>query len=76
MSNRRSFIKNASLTGIAVATLPLSNLLAASGKKLNLLILGGTGFLGPHTVNAAVAQGHTVTLFNRGKTNPQSISWS
>lgn len=36
-----------------------------------LLVLGGTGFLGPHVVEAAVARGWTVTLFNRGKTNPQ-----
>jgi 2'-hydroxyisoflavone reductase len=35
-----------------------------------ILILGGTGFLGPHVVDAAVARGHTVTLFNRGKTHP------
>lgn len=35
-----------------------------------LLVLGGTGFLGPHVVNEALAQGWTVTLFNRGKTNP------
>lgn len=37
---------------------------------MNLLILGGTGFLGPHTVNAALARRHSVTLFNRGRTNP------
>ena len=36
---------------------------------MNILILGGTGFLGPHTVRAALAAGHTVTLFNRGKSN-------
>lgn len=35
-----------------------------------LLVLGGTGFLGPHVVEAALAQGWEVTLFNRGKTNP------
>jgi 2'-hydroxyisoflavone reductase len=35
-----------------------------------ILILGGTSFLGPHFVRAALARGHTVTLFNRGKTNP------
>jgi 2'-hydroxyisoflavone reductase len=35
-----------------------------------ILILGGTGFLGPHVVDAARARGHTVTLFNRGKTHP------
>ncbi len=39
-------------------------------KKLDLLILGGTGFLGPAAVNAALARGHSMTLFNRGKTNP------
>jgi 2'-hydroxyisoflavone reductase len=37
---------------------------------MDILILGGTRFLGPHTVNAALANGHKVTLFNRGKTNP------
>ena len=35
---------------------------------MNLLLLGGTGFLGPQIVEAAVARKHTVTLFNRGKT--------
>ncbi|HEY7086928.1 MAG TPA: SDR family oxidoreductase [Tepidisphaeraceae bacterium] len=38
---------------------------------MKLLILGGTGFLGPHVVDAAVARKHTPTLFNRGRTNPQ-----
>ncbi|MFO7653390.1 MAG: NAD-dependent epimerase/dehydratase family protein [Candidatus Krumholzibacteriia bacterium] len=38
---------------------------------LQLLILGGTAFLGPHTVDAARARGHEVTLFNRGRTNPE-----
>ncbi|XAL99115.1 NAD-dependent epimerase/dehydratase family protein [Phycisphaeraceae bacterium D3-23] len=37
---------------------------------LRLLILGGTGFLGPHQVRYAQQRGHTVTLFNRGRTNP------
>ena len=35
-----------------------------------LLILGGTRFLGPALVEAAVAKGWTLTLFNRGKSNP------
>ena len=38
---------------------------------MDLLILGGTGFLGPHTVRAARSHGHKITLFNRGRTNPQ-----
>ncbi|MEM7031103.1 MAG: NAD-dependent epimerase/dehydratase family protein [Chloroflexota bacterium] len=36
---------------------------------MNLLILGGTAFLGRHLVDAALRLGHTITLFNRGKTN-------
>ena len=44
---------------------------ADAGKKI--LILGGTGFLGPHIVAAALARGHTVTLFNRGKTHPGAV---
>ncbi len=39
-------------------------------KEKTLLILGGTGFLGPEVVRAAGAAGYTVTLFNRGKTRP------
>jgi len=38
---------------------------------MNLLILGGTIFLGKHIVNAAIENGHTVTLFNRGQHNPE-----
>ena len=36
-------------------------------KSLHLVILGGTGFTGPFQVNYALARGHKVTLFNRGK---------
>src|SRR5450432_1529924 len=32
-----------------------------------ILILGGSGFLGPKTIAAAAARGHKVTIFNRGK---------
>jgi 2'-hydroxyisoflavone reductase len=41
------------------------------GAPKKILILGGTGFIGPHVVDAAYARGHTVTLFNRGKTHPK-----
>lgn len=37
---------------------------------MRLLILGGTRFLGRHLVDAALARGHQITLFNRGKSNP------
>ena len=38
---------------------------------MQLLVLGGTKFLGRATVEAALARGHDVTLFNRGETNPE-----
>jgi 2'-hydroxyisoflavone reductase len=37
---------------------------------MRLLVLGGTKFLGRAAVEAALARGHAVTLFNRGQTNP------
>ncbi|HEU5056342.1 MAG TPA: NAD-dependent epimerase/dehydratase family protein, partial [Kofleriaceae bacterium] len=35
--------------------------------KKKILILGGTGFIGPKTIEVALARGHQVTIFNRGK---------
>lgn len=35
---------------------------------MRLLIIGGTGFLGQHLTNAALARGHIVTHFNRDVT--------
>jgi 2'-hydroxyisoflavone reductase len=40
-------------------------------RPLRILILGGTAFLGPAQVEYALARGHSVTLFNRGRTNPE-----
>lgn len=37
---------------------------------MRILVIGGTRFVGRHLVEAALAQGHDVTLFNRGMTNP------
>ena len=36
-------------------------------KPMRILILGGTGFIGPHQVRYALSRGHQVTLFNRGR---------
>src|SRR5512143_1830711 len=36
-------------------------------RPLRILILGGTGFIGPHQVRYALARGHKLTLFNRGR---------
>lgn len=37
---------------------------------MKILILGGTVFLGTHLIEAALARGHQVTTFNRGRHNP------
>ncbi|EFH89539.1 NAD-dependent epimerase/dehydratase family protein [Ktedonobacter racemifer] len=37
---------------------------------MKLLLLGGTAFLGRHIVESALARGHEVTIFHRGKTRP------
>ena len=37
---------------------------------MKLLILGGTKYLGRHLTESALERGHEVTLFNRGRENP------
>lgn len=78
-SSRRTFLQLSSLAAAAAALLPKEagaqapKKGAARGKggKKRILILGGTGFLGPAIVTAAQARGHALTLFNRGKTRPE-----
>jgi len=67
MIRRRTFLKASLATSALMYLRPVR---AAPAKKLKILILGGTGFLGPALVEAAGPRGHTLTLFNRGKTNP------
>ncbi len=73
---RRDFIKTSAALGAASAAVPLlgSRALAdfspvRADKRLKILMLGGTAFLGPAIVDNALARGHEVTLFNRGRTN-------
>lgn len=47
-----------------------SPIVDAPAAPKRILILGGTGFVGPAIVDAARARGHTVTLFNRARSNP------
>jgi 2'-hydroxyisoflavone reductase len=69
--DRRRFIERTFGASAAFA-LALPGLRAThSATPKTILVLGGTTFLGPAIVEAAVVEGHTVTLFNRGLTNPQ-----
>jgi len=77
-SSRRKFLQY-SLAGASLLALRPDALAAPAtqgaapkkGAKKKILILGGTGFLGPAVVQAAQARGHSLTLFNRGKTRPE-----
>jgi 2'-hydroxyisoflavone reductase len=66
---RRQFLFDAAAIA-AIAPFASRALAKSSDPKLKLLIMGGTGFLGPQIVEAATKRGHTMTLFNRGKTHP------
>ena len=72
MPTRRRFLQG-SFAAAAAMTL-LRRKARAAPKPKKILILGGTKFLGPALVAAARAHGHTLTLFNRGKTNPGLFS--
>lgn len=68
---RRSFVASLAAAGVAAPLASCTGLpRRRSAPSQNILVLGGTAFLGPHFVRAALANGHTVTLFNRGRTNP------
>jgi 2'-hydroxyisoflavone reductase len=70
-TSRRNFIRSATAMG-ALAALPGWVFAAhhSAPKPLDILILGGTGFIGPHEINYARSRGHNITMFNRGKTAP------
>ena len=65
---RRTVLKAAGALTLATA---ISGPLFAKSKPKTVLILGGTGFIGPHFVDALTAGGHKITLFNRGKRDPE-----
>ena len=69
MTNRREFL---GMSAGACSGPARSGIGTPTGRvqPKTILMLGGTGFLGPQTVEAAIRRGHKVTLFNRGKTRP------
>ncbi len=79
ITTRRDFLK---LGGLGAAAMAGGSIWRAAsgavgpagpaGRPLRILILGGTGFTGPYQVRYALARGHQVALFNRGR---RSIDW-
>jgi 2'-hydroxyisoflavone reductase len=78
MATRRDVLKMAGVGAVGLGALRPARLLgdgpAPGGeavrkapRPLRILILGGTGFTGPHQVRYALARGHRLTLFNRGR---------
>jgi 2'-hydroxyisoflavone reductase len=72
--NRRRLIKAGLVGGVAAASgiapqAQATDVATLAEQPLDILVLGGTGFIGPHMVREALRKGHTVTLFNRGRTN-------
>ncbi len=73
-TNRRAVIKlsGVALAGLAFRGLALGANTGKAPKPLRILILGGTGFIGPHQVRYALSRGHAITVFNRGR---QKADW-
>src|SRR5258706_3253359 len=85
-TSRRTFLKLSAVAGgsVGLGLIPgasvfseaLNGTFGSTGKapkSLRILMLGGTGFTGPHQVRYALGRGHKVTGFNRGKTHPGEL---
>lgn len=74
-TTRRRFLTDSISTGLlasagVAAATSAHRHRTPSPEPRTILVLGGTNFLGPAIVEAALARGHRLTLFNRGRTNP------
>jgi 2'-hydroxyisoflavone reductase len=74
MATRRDLLKLAGAGALGLAARRTAAAVTAfdepkggAPRPLRILILGGTGFTGPHQVRYALARGHKLTLFNRGR---------
>ena len=77
--DRRTFIKSAgvasAITGLGLTGINLQGKIQqvahSNNKKLKILFLGGTNYIGPVIINELLQHGHSVTLFNRGSTQQE-----
>mgnify|MGYP001813656670 CR=1 FL=1 len=74
-NSRRKFLKASMAVGLTTlinpSPLEALNSISQNNKQLNILILGGTSFLGPHQISYALERGHKVTTFTRATTSPK-----
>ena len=70
MTTRRGFVKTTAAAGGVLALGAGHTACAPSATSLNILILGGTSFLGPHLIKYALDRGHSISTFTRGQTQP------
>ena len=71
MTTRRDVLHLAAALSVSTA---LKGAPAPAAKPKTLLILGGTGFIGPHLTAEAQRTGWTVTHFNRGKSAADGVA--
>jgi 2'-hydroxyisoflavone reductase len=71
MTSRRHLLQ---LGAYLAASGALPRPIAAANNSKTLLILGGTGFIGPHLTKEALRSGWKVTHFNRGKRTPEGVA--
>ncbi len=64
----RRHVLQLGIAAVTAGALPIGRALAQQPRRI--LMLGGTGFLGPHLVHAALARGHQVSMLNRGRRAP------
>lgn len=72
-TSRRDFLRVSAGTAAALS-LGLSRPRTAASRareSLDILILGGTSFIGPHQIRYALERGHRVSTFTRGQTDPR-----
>jgi len=76
MPNRRDFLRTTTAAGGVLLTGGLPAIARAASQvaggapaPLQILVLGGTGFIGPHLVRYAASRGHKITIFTRGRRN-------
>ncbi len=68
--SRRTILQAGAGTALALAG---GRLIAEEQSPGTMLILGGTGFIGPHLTELALAKGWKVTHFNRGKRDADGV---